>query len=423
MDLRAKLNKLAQSSINRAKKLLIKNTSRPRNASVLVLPKLSSKILFLIIPLMLILASPLQLLTVAYEVKCDGQTLGFVSNTNVLEEASLIVDSHLNNADLEITPTYSVAIIPNDQLVDANQLSDKILDNSHEVVESYGFYVDQSFVCATLNKDEVNSLLEDIKTDYKNKTKADFAFIINKIEFKEGYYSQSEVLTKDEIKEKLSSDLLKVQTSVVSSRTVKVKPDTQTVFSNDYFEGYKKEVTQGKLGVEKKVTTQVFINGVLQKDLKTTQTIVKSKAQAKKTIHGDKSSPLNVNPNAKFAFPVKQVSSAYVNVGFRGYRGHTGLDICAAKGTPVYAAQTGTVVKVVHQNYSYGNHIVIKHDNTYSTLYSHCNTINVKKGDAVKMGDLIGTVGRTGRATGNHLHFEVIKNGVAVNPASYIGVN
>lgn len=101
---------------------------------------------------------------------------------------------------------------------------------------------------------------------------------------------------------------------------------------------------------------------------------------------------------------------------------HTGIDIAAPTGTPVYAAACGVVVSVTF-NYSpnrdYGQHVVIDHGYNKETLYAHLSQINVKPGQKVKRWDVIGLVGETGRATGPHLHYEVRENGDPVNPVKY----
>ena len=98
---------------------------------------------------------------------------------------------------------------------------------------------------------------------------------------------------------------------------------------------------------------------------------------------------------------------------------HTGVDIAVSRGTPIKAADGG-LVTFAGWNGGYGNLIIIDHENGFVTYYAHCNSISVKKGQRVARGETIGTVGSTGNATGPHLHFEVRKNGVPVNPLNYL---
>lgn len=97
---------------------------------------------------------------------------------------------------------------------------------------------------------------------------------------------------------------------------------------------------------------------------------------------------------------------------------HKGVDFAARTGTPIFAAGDGVIVRRLW-NGGYGRYIKIKHNSTYSTAYAHMSRFNrrFKRGSRVKQGDVIGYVGTTGRSTGPHLHFEVIKKGRAINPA------
>ena len=100
---------------------------------------------------------------------------------------------------------------------------------------------------------------------------------------------------------------------------------------------------------------------------------------------------------------------------------HNGLDLPAPRGTSIYAADAGKVVIARHSS-SWGNYVTIDHGGGIMTLYAHASSLNVTVGQTVKKGDTIAYVGSTGWSTGNHLHFTVYKIGVAVNPASYIGL-
>lgn len=102
------------------------------------------------------------------------------------------------------------------------------------------------------------------------------------------------------------------------------------------------------------------------------------------------------------------------------WSGHTGLDLGAAKGTSIWAAMGGTIQTVAYDSTGYGYHLTIDHGGGMVTLYGHCSQILVAEGQKVKAGDMIAKVGSTGRSTGNHLHFEVIINGVKKNPRNYL---
>lgn len=98
---------------------------------------------------------------------------------------------------------------------------------------------------------------------------------------------------------------------------------------------------------------------------------------------------------------------------------HKGVDFAATRGTPIYSAGSGKIAKI-YRSRSYGNYIKINHSNGYSTAYAHMQKFKrgLKKGSKVKQGEVIGYVGSTGRSTGPHLHYEILKNNKQINPLS-----
>ena len=99
---------------------------------------------------------------------------------------------------------------------------------------------------------------------------------------------------------------------------------------------------------------------------------------------------------------------------------HDGQDFAMSPGTPVYATGDGVVEKVDFKYTGYGNEVVIDHGFGYKTRYAHLNTIDVGVGQAVKRGEKIGEIGKSGKSTGPHLHYEVLYKGNAINPMSFM---
>lgn len=118
----------------------------------------------------------------------------------------------------------------------------------------------------------------------------------------------------------------------------------------------------------------------------------------------------------QFSYPVSnyRISSKY---GKRWGRMHSGVDFTGDKS--IKASDAG-VVEFVGTKNGYGKTIIIDHKNGYKTLYGHLSSYDVSEGDKVAVGDKIGVMGNTGRSTGVHLHFEILKNGSTVNPLSYL---
>ncbi len=115
------------------------------------------------------------------------------------------------------------------------------------------------------------------------------------------------------------------------------------------------------------------------------------------------------------------VDGGYVSAGYNSYYGHSGMDIAADPGTNIFAAADGEVVYASNTSiWPYGKSVLIDHGDGMTTRYAHCKQVLVSVGDRVDQGQVIALVGRTGNATGNHCHFEVIQDGEHQNPAEYI---
>jgi murein DD-endopeptidase MepM/ murein hydrolase activator NlpD len=122
--------------------------------------------------------------------------------------------------------------------------------------------------------------------------------------------------------------------------------------------------------------------------------------------------------NLAFIWPLRgQLSSGF---GQRGRRNHDGIDIRAPRGTPVYAAEAGRVIHAGTGLGAYGRVVILKHVGRYSTVYAHHESIRVREGDFVEKGDVLGTVGTSGNASGPHLHFELRRDRAPQDPVSYL---
>ena len=104
---------------------------------------------------------------------------------------------------------------------------------------------------------------------------------------------------------------------------------------------------------------------------------------------------------------------------YKDFRFHQGLDFTAPSGTPIYATADGVVQIAGFSTDGYGNKVVINHGFGYQTLYGHMFRVKAKAGQTVKRGEVIGYIGNTGKSTGPHCHYEVIKRGIKVDPVYY----
>jgi murein DD-endopeptidase MepM/ murein hydrolase activator NlpD len=119
---------------------------------------------------------------------------------------------------------------------------------------------------------------------------------------------------------------------------------------------------------------------------------------------------------------LKRIASGFgmrIDPVYKTPKMHAGLDFTAPIGTEIYATGDGIVRESGGAGDGYGNKIVIDHGYGYQTLYGHCSKVLVKRGQKVKRGEKIGLVGSTGKSTGPHLHYEVIRKGIKIDPINF----
>jgi murein DD-endopeptidase MepM/ murein hydrolase activator NlpD len=197
--------------------------------------------------------------------------------------------------------------------------------------------------------------------------------------------------------------------------------DIQYTDSANLYKGDYKVTSAGEYGAADVVANVTYVNGE-----ETERTILSSvtlrEPVTEQRLQGTKERPTWL-PTGTFRWPVSgRITSTFggrKSPGGIGSTNHKGIDIAAPKGTPVYAADGGTVIYAGWMS-GYGYLVQIDHGNGYVTYYGHNSSLTVSVGAKVYKGQQIARVGSTGNSTGNHCHFEVRYNGVAKNPLNYL---
>ena len=210
-------------------------------------------------------------------------------------------------------------------------------------------------------------------------------------------------------------------TAVSSIQLKKTRPETYTVtvpFDIKYIESYNyyvgtQVVQKNGSDGEDRITANVTYIGDTEVSREIIEIETIKEVVDKVIVKGIKPKP-QPGPTGGFIRPVR---GGYVTTRFGA--GHRGIDFVVPYGTPVGASDGGTVI-YAGVSKSYGNHVKIRHSDGFVTLYAHLSSISVKTNDKVFQGQEVGKVGSTGNSSGNHLHFEIIKNGVLVNPDAYM---
>ncbi len=426
---------------------------------------------FIVVFAVIVMAS--QFYGLAVEIYVGGRYLGAVEDETVYAEAAALCENEARRSlgqlyTLNVVPTYSLGVASAEEILTADELSQLLFAQIDEVQELYTMTVDGVIYGAVTDRTMVDEFLEQFlasRDPGEPDTRVAFA---QNIEFEKrtvslkyymepteliaalsGFKTEATTYTLrkgdtlsavalrngmtlselvalnpgvdvngiragEEIFLNRSVPVLQVDTCILQTYEEVIPYETEEIKDKTLYVGQTRTKQKGKNG-SKIVTAYVtYRDGEVVKRDVVTETVTQE--PVKKIVRvGTRSRKSGAT--GTFQWPCSGVvTSTY---GSRPSRGdfHTGIDIANRKGTPIYAADGGTVVLVKKLNYSYGYYLRIKHDNTgYETLYAHCSEILVEEGQRVNKGQVIAKMGSTGNSTGNHLHLEIIKNGQKINP-------
>ncbi len=389
-----------------------------------------------------------------------------------------------NSFSVEAAPKLAIAIKGNRATLDDADLCDAILRTAGDsIAEATGLYVDGKFVGSMESTAEMESVFASIKDGFydKNDTTQRAEFV-QQVKTVEGLFPSASVTDKETLRAKLVSEAVVKKTYIVQPgdtlSTIAVRNNMTTTelramnpsFAStdmvhigdellvqrpqpflqvkviktlkysetiDYNTVYKnntdKPVTynvvkvNGQEGSQDVVAEATYIDGVeterkvISKTV-TKQPVTKVVERGTQPVVNQSGSQVQVGDGiskGQMSWPVPICSNMS-----RGWRaGHYALDICngpvTVRNKPCIAADGGTVV-YAGWNGAYGYYVKIQHKNGLATAYAHLNSISVVKGQTVSRNQQVGLIGSTGRSSGPHLHFEVLKNGVRVNPLNYV---
>lgn len=241
----------------------------------------------------------------------------------------------------------------------------------------------------------------------------------------------------DELVIMRSKPLINARLSYVQEYTESIEAEVELQKSAEMYEGEKKTVSEGSDG-EQKVVARIVKNNGLEIEKKILESEILKEPVKKVVMVGTKVAPVRyvasaVQSRSKVSYAqeskelrgglkLQRPMQSYLITSRYGSRWgsfHQGIDLAGPVGTPVYAAESGTVTVSTTNGRGYGYYIKINHGSGVSTMYAHCSQLLVEAGQTVEKGQLIAKSGNTGRSTGPHLHFEVLIDGHAQNPEKY----
>lgn len=179
----------------------------------------------------------------------------------------------------------------------------------------------------------------------------------------------------------------------------------------DYLEGFE--------------SSDLIVNTTERLDILTKELVIQSKSLDEiELLAKNKESLLSSIPSIQpvNSSDLRRMASGYgyrIDPFTKARRMHFGMDFSAKRGTPIYATGDGTVSRADSRAAGFGKHVRIDHGFGYVTIYAHMDRYLVVKGDKIKRGDLIGYVGSSGRSVAPHLHYEIVKDGVKINPINF----
>ncbi len=356
-------------------------------------------------------------LTVIYK----GETIGVVNSPKVFKSAVAYIENntkHFKVSNAIEDASYGITITLADKFSNKNEIAKAIAENTKEIASANIIYINDKPVAYT-DLENVKGLIEQSRCRYYIDGAENHAEFIDDIRLEIVFAYAPRIDSADAVREIISN--LNVKTVSKVSFESPIAFSTKTVNTSAQYIGYSKITTAGKQGLAAKTELVETVNGnessreVLKNEVlvePVTQVVLKGTA-----INMASATEKAQAQSAGLILPLN--TYVYISAYWGDGRNHKAIDFAGKRGTAIFAAQSGTVTCAGYRG-NYGYLVEIDHGNGLRTRYAHCNALCVKVGQTVTQGQQIATMGNTGRSTGDHLHFEVLKNNVQVNPAPYI---
>lgn len=347
----------------------------------------------------------------AYAVTVDGEFVGAVSENSDIEKFLNDIKEEYDGDDIisvdfdkNIEYTYE-RYVDSEQIVDQEEIIDLLDSNVEEPVYYEVQQGDNPWNIARSNGMTVEELTGCVAT-----------YDGEKIDDLTEYCPIGAIV-------QLSEEVPYLQVETTEEVTYSEVIDYEIVTTEDD-DMYKGETEVDVAGVEGEMEVTALVtykNGIAIKREITNEKVISepvTKYQRKGTRETRTPVSTGSGGSGDYFWPV---DGGYISAYQGDGRGHKGIDIAAPYGTPIYAAESGTVIDVGSGwNGGYGNCVMISHNDGNVTVYAHQSSVAIEYGDYVVKGQIIGYIGSTGDSTGNHLHFEVRSNGTYPNPTNYV---
>ena len=362
-------------------------------------------------------------ITFGFNVNYSGKNIAVVSKTAVFEKAKALVLENVEDqktADAIEKPQFVFTITIADKLDSETKVADAIIENTEEITAGFAVKVNGEVLTYTDSKD-VNNYIEQARCRYFIDGAENTASFIDDVKVEEGYYLNSKLEDQETVKSKLETLQVKTVATVTSEKEVAFS--TKTVKNTKENVGYSKIVTAGVNGLNRKVEAVETINGTETARTEISNEVIKEPVtqvveKGTKAVYSSATQRAEAL-SAGFIRPMNKGDIKAISAYWGDGRGHKAVDLSGNTGAPIFASKAGTVTFSGYDG-AYGYCVVIDHGDGYETRYAHASALCVQKGETVAQGQQVAKLGNTGRSTGPHLHFEIIKDGVRVNPSKYV---
>ncbi len=357
-------------------------------------------------------------LTVAYTFSYGGSTL-CVRDKVDFNAAKTIIKMSSATSDVENyidEPVFTKTVAMRSQLDNVNSVAETIIENTDDIVVATVLRVNGEYVACIEGETNLSDYLEKSRTRYDKAGVDSTSTFVDEITTEKAYYPKAETQSLEEVVHVI--DNLKVKTTTKVSGKYNTSYGTTVIKDASKSVGYRVVSTKGTYGIVRYTDEVVYVNGK-----ESSRKRIESKTT---TLPSNEVVVVGTAPisggSSSFRWPIASGYTTVMTSYFGDGRGHKGWDIAGSTGTPICASMSGVVIESSSGwNGGYGTKIVIDHGNGVKTVYAHCQKLYAKVGDVVTGGQVIATMGNTGRSTGPHLHFEININGTAVNPSIYLG--
>ncbi|MCL2018477.1 MAG: M23 family metallopeptidase [Oscillospiraceae bacterium] len=420
----------------------------------------------------------------AVRLEVNGSFVGYIENERTFTEAEKIYEQRLNFLGsvnmIEITPYYTIEKLGYSRTLTTAEVTNILIEKSGVSVEwAYGVIINNNFMGAVSDNTSIVETLDELLSVHKTGIRDEEVAFVWDIDVEQGgqYPSESiidpqiiirSITRKGEeaqfytvvegdahllIADKLDIDMTELERlnpgfseqmlmpgdRIRYSAEVPYLPvsvtrteiyDHPIPYTTEYrddeslFINSVRTAVEGQYGYDR-ITARVTLVNDIETNRETIARELVSLPVTQVVLRGTRPLPSGQVSNqaasyGKFIWPVPMAHKVS-EWGWwdGGYGRHSGVDIGAPYGTPIFAGESGMVVHSGNLG-GYGNTVIIEHDNGLRTLYAHASALNVRVGQSVIQGETIAFVGATGRADGNHVHFEVRYGGTILNPKDYL---